>query len=226
VWAVARPGSETCKTNPIWPRRKVNAQNEPNPGHPGKMSGGDAQPTKSEECKTNQIWPRRGWAPETKRAKRSQTWVDWGMWEKVVFVWDVARPGSETCKTNPIWGPGPHDCGLEIADWKDAARDGVRAKRTQLGGLVQSLRARQRGFVVGTEGVSRERLTASLPTPAPPARADATWLRTREGDLQGIGVSCRPWLKVARISASLAVWRGEGLFGSARAWSLTFSRAS
>ncbi len=36
------------------------------------------------------------------RAKRSQTWADWGMWAKIV-VWTVARPGSETCKTNPIW---------------------------------------------------------------------------------------------------------------------------
>jgi hypothetical protein len=32
------------KTNPIWPGRRVNAQNEPNFGHRGKMSGGDAQP--------------------------------------------------------------------------------------------------------------------------------------------------------------------------------------
>jgi hypothetical protein len=37
-------------------------------------------------------------------AKRSQTWVDWGMWLKAVFVWAVARPGSETCKTKPILG--------------------------------------------------------------------------------------------------------------------------
>jgi hypothetical protein len=37
-------------------------------------------------------------------AKRSQIWGDWGMWEKTVVVWAVARPGSETCKTNPILG--------------------------------------------------------------------------------------------------------------------------
>jgi hypothetical protein len=36
-------------------------------------------------------------------AKRSQTWENWGMWAKAVLVWAVARPGSETCKTNPIW---------------------------------------------------------------------------------------------------------------------------
>jgi hypothetical protein len=35
-------------------------------------------------------------------AKRSQTWGNWGMWAKAVVVWPVARPGSETCKTNPI----------------------------------------------------------------------------------------------------------------------------
>jgi hypothetical protein len=50
-------------------------------------------------------------------AKRSQTWRDWGMWVKVV-VWGVARPGSETCETNPISGPGAprlriRDCGLK-----------------------------------------------------------------------------------------------------------------
>jgi hypothetical protein len=39
-----------------------------------------------------------------KCAKRSRTWEDWGMWVKAVFVWAVARPGSETCKTNPILG--------------------------------------------------------------------------------------------------------------------------
>jgi hypothetical protein len=55
------------------------------------------------------------------------------MWAKGVVVWGVARPGSETCKTNPI-SPGrgrapeakcaeqtqfvaeAHDCGLGIAD--------------------------------------------------------------------------------------------------------------
>jgi hypothetical protein len=37
-------------------------------------------------------------------AKRSQTWENWGIWVKAVFVWAVARPGSETCKTNPILG--------------------------------------------------------------------------------------------------------------------------
>jgi hypothetical protein len=38
------------------------------------------------------------------RAKRSQTWMDWGIWEKEVVACGVARPGSETCETNPILG--------------------------------------------------------------------------------------------------------------------------
>jgi hypothetical protein len=188
--------SEMCKTNPIWPRRRVNAQNKPNPGHRTKKSGGDAQPirlslragsTKSEECKTNPIWPRRGWAPQAKRAKRSQTWVNWGMWAKVIVVWAVARPGSEMCKTNPI-------------GW--------------LGSVLAGAAARVRSGPVRASG---KRLTASLPTPAQPAGADATGLRAQEGDLQEVGVSGRHGPKDARISASLAIWRGEGLFGSARA---------
>jgi hypothetical protein len=35
-------------------------------------------------------------------AKRSQTWGNWGMWAEAVSLWSVARPGSKTCKTNPI----------------------------------------------------------------------------------------------------------------------------
>jgi hypothetical protein len=52
-------------------------------------------------------------------AKRSQTWEDWGMWAKAVVVWGVARPGSETCKTNPI------------CPWPPACSGPNRAKRTQ-----------------------------------------------------------------------------------------------
>jgi hypothetical protein len=66
-----------CKTNPIWPRRRVNTQNEPNFAPPEAADGGNC-------------------------AKRSQTWGDWGMWEEAVVVWGVARPGSEMRKTNPI----------------------------------------------------------------------------------------------------------------------------
>jgi hypothetical protein len=93
VWGVAKLGSESCKTNPIWTGRRVSAQNKPNLGHPGKKSGGDAQPTKSRSvhneanlarapgngrgsagprcpagvrlCKTNPISPGRGRAPES-----------------------------------------------------------------------------------------------------------------------------------------------------------------
>jgi hypothetical protein len=36
-------------------------------------------------------------------AEQSQTWEDWGTWARTV-VWAAARPGSQTCKTNPILG--------------------------------------------------------------------------------------------------------------------------
>jgi hypothetical protein len=49
-------------------------------------------------------------------AKQSQTWGDWSIWAKAAIVWGVARPGSETCKTNLIWGRKPTiaDFGLRI----------------------------------------------------------------------------------------------------------------
>jgi hypothetical protein len=45
------------------------------------------------------------------RAKRSQTWGNWGMRGKAVTVWGMARPGSETCKTNPISNTGGQEAG-------------------------------------------------------------------------------------------------------------------
>jgi hypothetical protein len=68
-------------------------------------------------------------------AKRSQTWVDWGIWAKAVVVWGVARPGSETCKTNPIWGRGgPRlrigDCGLWIERRRPGADAGGKMRKT------------------------------------------------------------------------------------------------
>jgi hypothetical protein len=70
------------KTNPILSRPKAvdveNVQNEPNFPQPEASAEGTC-------------------------AKRSQTWRGWGMWAKAVVVWGVTRPGSETCKTNPIW---------------------------------------------------------------------------------------------------------------------------
>jgi hypothetical protein len=138
---------QTCKTNPIEPGRRANTQNKPTGtecraglprsgtpcrGNP-RSSRGQAL-RRGETCKTNPILPRRRRVAEEimqnepnftppqaadggNCAKRSQTWADWGMWVKVV-VWGAARPGSETCKTNPIWGPeAPRlrigDCGLQ-----------------------------------------------------------------------------------------------------------------
>jgi hypothetical protein len=46
-----------------------------------------------------------GVADGANRVKQSQTWVDWAMWA-MADVSAVARPGSETCKTNPICLPG------------------------------------------------------------------------------------------------------------------------
>jgi hypothetical protein len=98
--------------------RRPNAQNKPNLAHPGKKSGG---PGAKRHCMPGQP-PTRSGAGSTKRrivrneanfarlraadggncARRSQTWGDWGIWAKAAVVWAVARPGSETCKTNPI----------------------------------------------------------------------------------------------------------------------------
>jgi hypothetical protein len=61
------------------------------------------------------------------------------MWAKAVVVWGVTRPGSETCKTKPIGGPGAPrlrigDCGLRTEKRRPGtAGKGVRAKRTQFG---------------------------------------------------------------------------------------------
>jgi hypothetical protein len=96
-----------------------NAQNEPNLarpegkcgskarlGHRGKKSGGDARPTKSRivQNEPNFAPPQVGDGGNC--AKRSQTWGDWGVWERAVVARGVARPRSEMRKTNPISGPG------------------------------------------------------------------------------------------------------------------------
>jgi hypothetical protein len=87
-----RPDIELCKTNPIWPgrRRLIEeiVQNEPNFASPQAADGGS-------------------------RAEQSQTWGDWGMRAKAVVMWDVARPDSETRKTNPIW-PGRRRAGGQM----------------------------------------------------------------------------------------------------------------
>jgi hypothetical protein len=87
-------------------RRRPNAQNEPNFAPPQAADGGNC-------------------------TKRSQTWVDWGMWAKAVVVWGVARPGSEMCKTNPI---SPERSGTGAGDPSRAApAESDGAKRTQFG---------------------------------------------------------------------------------------------
>jgi hypothetical protein len=78
-------------------------QNEPNLAIADwKMSGGDAQPTKSRNVRNEPNWARPEAGAAGNCAKRSQTWGKWGMWAKAVLAQAVARPGSETCKTNPI----------------------------------------------------------------------------------------------------------------------------
>jgi hypothetical protein len=79
---------------------------------------------------TNPISSRRRHPTEEICAKRSQTWDNWGIWAKVVILWGVARPGSETCETNPIWGPETPrlrigDCGL-----KETSLDAARVRRS------------------------------------------------------------------------------------------------
>jgi hypothetical protein len=88
-------------------RRRANVQNEPNLAPPEGADGGNC-------------------------AKQSQTWGDWGVWAKAFILWGLARPGSETCETNPISrraGPG--------RDPKGVGRGAHCAKQSQFGGLVQ-----------------------------------------------------------------------------------------
>jgi hypothetical protein len=96
----AGAGGKMRKTNPIWPGGRINVRNEPNFA-PAQATGGRNCP------------------------KRSQTWGEWGRRAKATVVWSVARPGSETCKTNPILGPGAPrfrigDCGLQEMSGGDA----------------------------------------------------------------------------------------------------------
>jgi hypothetical protein len=102
----------------------------------------------SNRAKRTQFRPA-GAADGADCAKRSQTWGDWGMWAKVVAVWDVAWPGSETCKTNPIRGPGAprlriDDCGLRI----ERCRAGTPNPRSGRGRLYEEpKRAKRTQFV-------------------------------------------------------------------------------
>jgi hypothetical protein len=59
-------------------------------------------------------------------AKRSQTWGNWGVWEKAVVVWGVARPGSEVRKTNPI-RPGRR---VNAQNEPNLARPGGEVRKT------------------------------------------------------------------------------------------------
>jgi hypothetical protein len=113
-----------CKTNPIsttgggcragLPHSGTACRGNPRSGRRQALRGGEV-------CETNPIWPGRRRVTEGKRAKRSQTWTDWGIWAKAAVMWGVARPGSETCKTNPIW---PR---------RGRVPEGRCAKRTQFG---------------------------------------------------------------------------------------------
>jgi hypothetical protein len=96
VWGVARPGSESCKTNPIWPDRRVNAQNKPNLGHRGKVSGGYAQPTKSRNLQNE---PNFGQPAGTlRRIVQNEPNSRRGGWDEVPGAWAE----RQICKTKPI----------------------------------------------------------------------------------------------------------------------------
>jgi hypothetical protein len=82
------------------------------PGAPPGMAGSNSQDADSHNRVTARheiVQNEPNFAPAHaahggEYAKRSQTWEDWGIWAKAAVVWAVARPGSETCKTNPILG--------------------------------------------------------------------------------------------------------------------------
>jgi hypothetical protein len=120
-----------------------------------KMSSGGAQPTKSrraqnkanlgvESCQTNPISRRRRRPMKAivrNEAKLGATGVC-GQ-ERLSCV---VRPGSEMCRTKPIWGPEAQDCGLMIADCglRKAPRrrrpEAKCAKRTQFRAVGVPLR--------------------------------------------------------------------------------------
>jgi hypothetical protein len=87
------------------------ASNKPNLGRERKASSGYARPpirsgpgsTKNRSVRNEPNFPASQTVDRGNCAKRSQTWRGWGMWGKAVLVWGAARPGDETCKTNPIW---------------------------------------------------------------------------------------------------------------------------
>jgi hypothetical protein len=146
-------GEQICKTNPIragggWEEapggrgpsvkyakrsqfRGQSVRNEPNLARPQGLGGG-------------------------KCAKRSQTWVDWGIWKKGVVVWGAARPRSEMCETNPI-SPG-----------RRRADGGKYAKRSQTWGkwgmwakwIVVWGAARRRSEMCKTNLICRRRAAA------------------------------------------------------------------
>jgi hypothetical protein len=98
----ARPGAvaggQMRKTNPIWPRRTGGAgTGGVRREVPSVRSGRSSMPPSYFKVQTSNFT-----LPNGKCAKRSQTWGDWSIWAKAVVVSVVARPGSETCKTNPI----------------------------------------------------------------------------------------------------------------------------
>jgi hypothetical protein len=92
VSAVARPGSETCKTNPIWGLGPRIADWGLRIGRrrPGRAGG--------QMRKTNPICLRPGPAPEAKGAKRTQ----FGPLHTSNSP-PATLTGGITCKTNPIW---------------------------------------------------------------------------------------------------------------------------
>jgi hypothetical protein len=94
-------------------RRRVNAQNEPNLAPARATGGGDC-------------------------AKRSQTWGDWGMWAKVIVVWSVAWPGSETCETNPIWPHGGARRRVNVQNEPNSRRGRVGRGRGGVGRLCKT----------------------------------------------------------------------------------------
>jgi hypothetical protein len=88
------------------------------------------------DCAKRTQFPRPEAADEGNCAKRSQTWGDWGMWAKAAVVWDLARPRSETCKTNPISG-SRRRCWAGMANPRSGRGQALRgqenAKRSQSG---------------------------------------------------------------------------------------------
>jgi hypothetical protein len=146
-----------CKTNPISPGRGLvpeakcaertqfgpggRKMRRTNPICPGQTwrarTGVSGQKGPASRALTSNFKPQTSHCPHGKLCKTKPNLEGLGYMGKGHRRVGVARSGSETCKTNPIWGPGAprlriEDCGLKGAG-RGRVPEAKCAKRSQLG---------------------------------------------------------------------------------------------